>query len=387
VPPQIAQTPNHIRNRLSGDVFQQPARSLYHVIYHPNGYLPRNLIESTDPIVFTEESFADQLLQMNQNMESFLLNHLGTKTCLLIGLSLSDQNLKHLLRRSATTNPGQCHYYACFYDTEDISDEARISITNANFNVYNLITLFLNRQELAALGSLISMEEDKLRQGAEECDINLKYVFYVTGPMGVGKSTCLAGLYSLTTFDEWSQERLPVLAKDRHRLRTEEDKQVRDWLGEEFYRKKWWLSESRIGVHLVDRPPLDPLAFTNRIEWGQRATEQLAAIVRGARGRPVESGHIILLLGEPGELQGRIIAQNKESTMATLKENQEFLTFIYDFPLAVSRIDTRTLSVSEVVHQIAGIVHLAPYYPADLHERLAYLSNPVQTQFKFEDPL
>jgi hypothetical protein len=142
-------------------------RSIYHVIYHPNGFLPRNLIESTDPIVFTEESFADQLLQMNQNMESFLLNHFGTKTCMLIGLSLNDPNLKHLLRRSATTNPGQCHYYACFCDGEDISDEAVVSITNANFNVYNLVTLFLNRQELAAFGSLISMDVDELRQGAE----------------------------------------------------------------------------------------------------------------------------------------------------------------------------------------------------------------------------
>jgi hypothetical protein len=204
--------------------------------------------------------------------------------------------------------------------------------------------------------------------------------------MGVGKSTCLANLYSLTTFDEWSEERLPVLAKDRHRLGAEENEQVRDWLGEEFYRKNWSLSESRIGIHLVDRPPLDPLAFTNFVEWGQRAREQLAAIVRGPQGRRVQSGHIILLLGEPGELQGRIIAQNKDSTTETLEENQRFLTLIYDVAPAVTKIDTRTLSVSEVVHQIAGIVHLACYYPADLHGRLNDFANPVQAQFKFEDP-
>jgi SIR2-like domain len=359
-------------------------RSIYNVLYHPNGFLPRNLIESTDPIVFTEESFADQLLQMNQNMDSLLLNHLGTKTCLLVGLSLNDPNLKHLLRRGATASPGQCHYYVCFYDKEEIRDDAKISITNANFNVYNLVTLFLNRDELAALGHLLSMEEAELRQGAEQIGVQLKYVYYVTGPMGVGKSTCLANLYSLTTYDEWSEERLPALAKDRHRLRADEDAEVRAWLGEQFYRKNWSLSDTRIGIHLVDRPPLDPLAFTNRTEWARRATEQLAAIVRGPQGHPIQSGHVILLTGEPGELQGRIIAQNKLSTVRTLEENQRFLAIIYDCSPGMTRIDTRTLSVSEVVHQIARIIHLDPYHPADLQTRLMEFANPAQAEFRFE---
>lgn len=177
------------------------ARAIYPVIYHPNGFLPRNLIESTDPIVFTEESFADQLLQMTQNREDFLMSHFGAKTCLLIGLSLSDANLKHLLRRNATANPGQCHYYVCFCDRNKPGDGARKALLHANFQVYNLVTLFLNRKEIAALGTLLSMSDDSLRQAAEELNINLKYLFYVTGPMGVGKSTCLSNLYSLTTYD------------------------------------------------------------------------------------------------------------------------------------------------------------------------------------------
>ena len=42
------------------------------VIYHPNGFLAQNLLESTDQIVFTEESFADQLLDMTQHKEDLL---------------------------------------------------------------------------------------------------------------------------------------------------------------------------------------------------------------------------------------------------------------------------------------------------------------------------
>lgn len=389
---QVMLSKNIINNKSKGREYKTISkgimrpRSIYHVIYHPNGFLPRNLIESTDPIVFTEESFADQLLQLNQNMESFLLNHFATKTCLLIGLSLNDPNLKHLLRRSATANPGQCHYYVCFYDEETINEDAKAAIRYANFQVYNLITLFLNREELKAFGELLSMDEEELRQGAEEASIELKYVYYITGPMGVGKSTCLANLYSLTTYDEWSQERLPALAKDRHELVDAEDKEVRDWLGYEFYLKNWNLSESKIGVHLVDRPPLDPLAFTNRSEWAQRANEQKDAVTRGAAERPIQSGHVILLLGEPGELQGRIIAQNKLSAERTLQENQKFLEIIYDMENGVTKIDTRTMSVSEVVHQIAGIIHLEDYSPAGLHDRLEYFCNPIQAEFTFGAP-
>jgi hypothetical protein len=230
-------------------------RAIYPVIYHPNGFLSRNLIESTDQIVFTEESFADQLLQVSQHKEDFLLGHLATKTCLFIGLSLNDPNLKHLLRQCATANPGQCHYYVCYNEDEKLCDEAKEAIRHANFQVYNLITLFLNRKQIAALGGLLSKPEIMLRRGAEECDINLKYLYYVTGTMGVGKSTCLSNLYSITTYDEWTQERLPALAKDRKDLTDGEVLEVDAWLRDEFYRKNWNLSEARIGLHLIDRPP------------------------------------------------------------------------------------------------------------------------------------
>jgi hypothetical protein len=357
--------------------------ALYPVIYHPNGYLPRNLLESTDQLVFTEESFADQLLQINQHKEDFLLNHFATKTCLFIGLSLNDANLKHLLRRSAAANPGQCHYYVCFNEGR-ICDEAKIAMRYANFQVYNLVTLFMNKEEIAALGSLISKPDDELRRGAEAQEINLKYLYYLTGTMGVGKSTCLSNLYSLTTYDEWTQERLPALAKDRKQLTEDEKTAVDEWLGEEFYRKNWTLSEESMGVHLVDRPPLDPLAFTDLSEWSTKARDLKKAIVKGRSRRRVQPGHVLLLTGDSWELHARIIAQNKESATETLEENQKYLTKIYDIQ-GVTKIETKSLGISEVVRRMASIIHLEEYVEADLQARLDHFvsDGADQTEFGF----
>jgi hypothetical protein len=90
------------------------------------------------------------------------------------------------------------------------------------------------------------------------------------------------------------------------------------------------------------------------------------------------------LTGDPWELHGRIIAQNKQSRTDTLKENQEFLIKIYDRP-GITKIDTRNLSVSEVVRQIAEIIHLGGYEEADLHSRLDHFAEHglAQTEFNF----
>ena len=344
------------------------------VIYHPNGFLAQNLMESTDQIVFTEESFADQLLDMNQHKEDFLLHHFSNMTCLFIGISLNDANLKHLLRQNASVNPGQCHYYVCFDEDGVLNTGAREAIRLANFQVYNLVTLFMGRQELAALGRLLSTQDDMLRQQAETLSVNLKYVFYMTGPMGVGKSTCLSHFYSATTLDEWTQERLPALAKDRNTLEPAERDAVDEWLRGEFYRKNWNLSEARFGVIVVDRPPLDPLAFTDIEDWRKKAQDLRKAIVRGKGRRSIQPGYVILLTGDPHELYARIIPQNKESSIKTLKEHQAFLEKIYEMK-GVRRIDTRFLSVSEVVKRVSSIIHLQEYEEADLDDRLKHFAD------------
>src|SRR6185437_6922104 len=61
------------------------------VLYHPNGFLPRELYRGPSPrLVFLEDSFADQLIDAQRGHYATLLSHLYRYTSLLIGLSLED---------------------------------------------------------------------------------------------------------------------------------------------------------------------------------------------------------------------------------------------------------------------------------------------------------
>ncbi|MCP4562917.1 MAG: hypothetical protein GY873_25065 [Bosea sp.] len=357
------------------------SRTLDPIIYHPNGFLPRNLLESTDQLVFSEESFADQLLQLNQHKEDYLASHIAGKTCLFIGLSLNDANLKHLLRTGATANPGQCHYYVC-YDDGTLCNDAKDALRLANFQVYNLITLFLGKAGISALGSLITKDDTQINRGAEQAGINLRFFYYVTGPMGVGKSTCLSHLYSLAAYDEWTQERLPELAKDRKLLTEPERKKVDKWLDDEFFRKNWNLHTAEEGLNIVDRPPLDPLSFTDQEDWPSRA-QQLQVAIKGQSSKSVQPGHVFLLTGDSWELQSRIISQNKTSSSETLHEIQEFLKKIYSVP-GVTTVDTRSMSVSELVRRVAQIIHLHDYVEADLSGRLNSIASMESRQVEMD---
>jgi SIR2-like domain len=92
-------------------------RSTRSVIYHPNGFLPLRLVEGfSEHLVFSEDSFADQLIASMAGHYSILLSHLSRTTCLLLGLSLEDATFKHLLRQNARQNPGHYHYYVAYVD-------------------------------------------------------------------------------------------------------------------------------------------------------------------------------------------------------------------------------------------------------------------------------
>ena len=79
------------------------------IIYHPNGFLPRNTLEiCSDWLVFSDDEYADQLIYSMTGYFSSLSHHLSKNTCLLVGLSLEDSTLKHILRQNARINPGHC---------------------------------------------------------------------------------------------------------------------------------------------------------------------------------------------------------------------------------------------------------------------------------------
>jgi hypothetical protein len=65
-----------------------PVRPKVAVLYHPNGFLPQNLLESPthhvgDHLVFSEASFADQLIESMAGHHASLLHHFSKTTCLV----------------------------------------------------------------------------------------------------------------------------------------------------------------------------------------------------------------------------------------------------------------------------------------------------------------
>ncbi|MBV9884006.1 MAG: SIR2 family protein [Sphingomonadaceae bacterium] len=344
------------------------------VIYHPNGFLPHNLLEyPSETIVFSEDTFADQLIESMAGHHASLLHHLSKTTCIFVGLSLNDTTLRHLLRQNARINPGHCHYYVAF--VEDGIERDRVveqSLRDANFEVYNLITLFLTNSEIAALGKLITAEDDEFRLAAEEEGAELRYVYYLSGAIGAGKTTSLSYLNSLKTYEEWTETRIELLGKAWTELTESERVEVDGWILGQFVKKNVALLNQSSGILVVDRPALDPLSFTPPESIPLKASAMRSAFAPGASRRRICTGQVILMKGEPGEMEARVVGRHKESSASVIREMQEKLTWIYPNHCL---IDTFGASVHDVVRAISRIIHLEDYAPSDLAARLDELAD------------
>ena len=161
------------------------------VIYHPNGFIALNFENGTSrDITFSDESFADQLIESTTGRYASLNYYFSNTTCLFIGLSLDDGTLRHQLRQSARLNPGQYHYYVYYLqDGTGIGEELRQSIFESNFSVYNLITLFLGDKGIESLASLITgMDRKSFQQMCDENGVHAKFCYYLIGAVGVGNT-------------------------------------------------------------------------------------------------------------------------------------------------------------------------------------------------------
>ncbi len=343
------------------------------VIYHPNGFLPNNLLEyPSETIVFSEDSFADQLIESMAGHHASLLHHLSKTTCLFLGLSLDDTTLRHLLRQSARINPGHFHYYVSFIREGAVRDpETERAIRKVNFEVYNLITLFLTNAEIAALARLLTVDSDNLRHAAEEEGVELRQVYYLSGAIGGGKTTALAYLGSLRTYEEWTEPRIELLGKAWSDLTHEERAETDQWIRRQFAKKNTALLDRVSGLHVVDRAPLDPLSFATEHDVQAKAEAMRMAYGPGRSGRRVCPGQVILLKGDPEEMEIRVVGRHKESNAAVIGDLQNKLTKIYSDSAI---IDTSGRSVHEVVAAISEIVHLQPYAACGLAERLDELA-------------
>jgi thymidylate kinase len=343
------------------------------VIYHPHGMVPdraRVMELPVDRFVFSEAAYSAQYVGSRGHDTSFLLAHFARNTCLLLGCALEEE-LRNVLMRGAQINPGNYHYYIHYVedDTSGPSAAQRALIAETNFNVYNLITLFLTKPKIKALLELLNpnvTDDKRLKDEADQCEVSLKYSYYLTGALGVGKTTVANLLRNLHVLDEWQEIRPEILARPWDSLTEAERKEADDWIAGQFHAKNNALRDLESVIAIVDRPPLDPLVFAKKEDRRLKAKTLLDRICPNRKWK-IEAGTVILLTGDPEVLSARVRARGRdEYSEQKLQDMQEDLLSIYQ-GCNVNTIDTKNLSVLEVARKVAWVVHRLEYAPCDLN--------------------
>jgi len=154
----------------------------------------------------------------------------------------------------------------------------------------------------------------------------------------------------------WSRGACPGEAVDE--LTPAERRRADAWIARQFKLKNDHLRNKRLGILMLDRTPLDPLAFAEAGQWRGKARALLRAIGGDHANWDVEPGKVIVLGGESSELAMRMLLTGREGyTEARLEKMAGKLSDLFDGTAGVTRIDTRGLSAGEVAKRIAQVVH------------------------------
>jgi len=341
------------------------------IIYHINGYLPREeLRRASETLILTENAFADVLLSPSSHDAEFVINQFAVKSFLLMGVSLSDNSLKNLLRSSAKRNPAN-HHFIIYHERDGFrrSTEARNDIFDVNLNVYNLISLFMTTTEIKAFIELINIDD----QDAFEKEISklvtnkIDRKYYLVGSVASGKSSTLEALRCFQTYEEWSG-RVPAAMYINDKLLTpKQQKEVDDFLFPQLISKNNKMARQHPGIRIMDRAYLDLFAFSKSRQENNRKGRELKR--RFAElGKHFEDGHVFFLRASESALEERMARRGSEGRRKaqrrfdakTLVKQERQLVSIYG-PKDTSIFDTTDPPVGETARQIARKILLENY--------------------------
>lgn len=341
------------------------------VVYHPNGFLPFDLVDRySDNIVLTEEALSDQIIGFGVGEYATLLDYFSRTPCLFIGFSLEDPALRTLLRQAVRRSPGSVHYYVRYVEDHDMSQEQMQDIRETNFDLFNVVTLFLTNEDLEALLELVAVvPEPELYDTFELAQQPWKHLYYVAGPVSVGKTSVISRLRGVDVVDEWLTPRKPEIAKPSVELTEEERREVDEWIMDQVRLKNGSFRRGKCGIHVMDRAPLDAFAFTPRAE--HKAKGELlwnrACVARAS----LERGTVLLLKGRAEDLEMRQRWRGRAGDAKYLAEQQRDLIETYSqVSNGAYEIDTTGQSIEVVVRRMLKIMHLSSYREFDFDRRL-----------------
>jgi hypothetical protein len=123
-------------------------------IYHVHGYLPRmGKIPDETEIVFSEDAYHSQFIDSFSWSNLIQLNKLTQNTCLFVGVSLTDPNLRRLLDVAWRKNPDKSlgHYIIKkvprFGKSEDVLDDLARLLEEQDANVLGSNVLWVKEYE------------------------------------------------------------------------------------------------------------------------------------------------------------------------------------------------------------------------------------------------
>ncbi|MGY4304208.1 hypothetical protein ACVIJ6_001451 [Bradyrhizobium sp. USDA 4369] len=353
------------------------------VIYHINGSLPHDQPRrSSAKVVLTEDAFADVMLSPNSYNAEYVINQFAVRTFVLLGLSLSDNSLKNILRSSAKRNPANHHFIVLHeLDESPRSPEVRADIFEVNLHVYNLITIFLTTAQHKEFIDILNastadqFDERLLALGAQST-IHRKY--YIVGSVASGKSSTIDALRCFTTFEEFSGRVPKEMYQDDTSLTEEEQKIVDEYLFPRLIDKNRNMMRANSGVRIMDRAFLDLFAFSkngNKAEIMRKALELKNRIER--HKKPFEDGHIFFLGASSDALEERLLQRSSSRDadgkfgfeLETLRSQDRSLRKIYQIEDA-QVLDTSHLTTAEVAKVIAREILLGDYQEFHFAKRL-----------------
>lgn len=120
-------------------------------VYHVHGYLPRTgkIPDETD-IVFSEDAYHSQFIDPFSWSNLIQLNKLTQNTCLFVGVSLTDPNLRRLLDVAWRKNPDKTlsHYILkkrpCFGNKDDVLDDLARLLEEQDANALGINVIWVD---------------------------------------------------------------------------------------------------------------------------------------------------------------------------------------------------------------------------------------------------
>jgi predicted ATPase len=345
------------------------------VIYHPNGFLPLSIIDGfSDHFVFSEGEFADQLIDVMGGHYSTLASHLTRYTGLFLGVSLSDPTLRHLLRQSAHLNPGHIHYWVHHCRNESEVPSSRWDTeAMVNFDVYGIVTIHLAPNEYVSLAKLLQCSDDEFQEALDDRGLEKKYVYYITGAVGAGKTSIIRKLKSIFTVPEWIDSRPSELQKPHTDLSEAERSAVDAWVSGQFRMKNFKTIRSPNYIIACDRAPLDPMAFVKDADRSARAKGHMAIIQRTG-GEKLQPGQVILLTASPEELMARAKERLKGASIDYLQAQQALISAMMNYS-GLAIIPTSSRSLNDAVRAVCRYIHLGEYVKMDMAASLSAMAD------------